>query len=277
MKNIMKEEITASDRSITSDVVFGHVMSKPENCLRLLQLVVPELNIQKVHDVHKQHVIDEGLKEKSVRLDIYAQDDQGRLFDIEMQVVRQQDIGKRIRYYQAQMDKDSLSRGKHYYDLNDSYIIFLCPYDPFYHGRSRYEFSIREDHYHDIKLETGSHLIFLNSKGKDCNQNKGLQQFFDFMNGIINESDTFIAHLNSDIDAYVGSGQWRLDKMKLTTELQDSERKGERKGIIQALKDSVEMMRELGNADTAIFDKLRKKYHSQFSDEEIRKLMAQAK
>lgn len=86
-------------------------------------------------------------------------------------------------------------------------------YDPFYHGRSRYEFSIREDHYHDIKLETGSHLIFLNSKGKDHNQNKGLQQFFDFMNGIINESDTFIAHLNSDIDAYVGSGQWRLDDL----------------------------------------------------------------
>lgn len=120
-------------------------------------------------------------------------------------------------------------------------------------------------------------MIFLNFKGKDRNQNKGLQQFFDFMNGIINESDTFIAHLNSDIDAYVGSDQWRLDKMKLTTELQDSERKGERKGIIQALKDSVEMMRELGNADTAIFDKLRKKYHSQFSDEEIRKLMTQAK
>lgn len=273
----MKEEIAASERSITSDVVFGHVMSKPENCLRLLQLVVPELNIQKVHDVHKQHVIDEGLKEKSVRLDIYAQDDQGRLFDIEMQVVRQQDIGKRIRYYQAQMDKDSLSRGKPYYDLNDSYIIFLCPYDPFYHGRSRYEFSMREDHYHDIKLETGSHLIFLNSKGKDRNQNKGLQQFFDFMNGIINESDTFIAHLNSDIAAYVGSDQWRLDKMKLTTELQDSERKGERKATIKAIKKLIMYMRKSGNANNAIFKQVHQDYHEDVSDEEIRKLMAQAK
>lgn len=157
MRNIMKKRIKASERSITKDIVFGHVMSKPRNCLRLLQLILPELNIVAVHDIQKQHVIDEGSQEKSVRLDIYARDDQGRLFDIEMQVGRQQDIGKRLRYYQSECDKESIARGENYYELADSYIIFLCPYDPFYRGKTRYEFSRREDHYPDIKLETGSH------------------------------------------------------------------------------------------------------------------------
>lgn len=129
----MKKRVNVSERSITKDIVFGHVMSKPENCRRLLQRILPHLNITSVH-VKSQEVIDEGAKEKGVRLDIMARDDQGRLYDIEMQVVRQEYIGKRIRYYQSQIDKNSLKRGKDYTELADSYIIFLCPYDPFYHN-----------------------------------------------------------------------------------------------------------------------------------------------
>lgn len=93
------------------------------------------------------------------------------------------------------------------------------------------------------------------------------------MNGIINESDAFIARLNKDIDAYVGSNEWRHDKMKLAIKMQDSERRG----VIQTLKDSISIMRELKIADSAIFEKLHQKYHLQFSDEEIRKLMSEAK
>ena len=163
MNKIVK--VGPSDRSITKDIVFGHVMKNKENCLELLQSILPQLNLTSVEDVTAQQVIDEGLKEKSVRLDIMAKDNEGRLFDIEMQVARQEYIGKRLRYYQAEMDKFSLDRGLNYDQIADTYIIFLCPYDPFYRTRTRYEFSAREDHDPSIKLETGAHWIFLNSKG----------------------------------------------------------------------------------------------------------------
>lgn len=271
MNKIVK--VGPSDRSITKDIVFGHVMKNKENCLELLQSILPQLNLTSVEDVTAQQVIDEGLKEKSVRLDIMAKDNEGRLFDIEMQVARQEYIGKRLRYYQAEMDKFSLDRGLNYDQIADTYIIFLCPYDPFYRTRTRYEFSAREDHDPSIKLETGAHWIFLNSKGKDKDVNKGLQQFLDFMNGEIDISSTFIARLNKEIDRYVGSSEWRDDKMKLQTILRDTERER----AIEDLKKSANRMRQLGANEANIFKMLKEDYHGQLSDEEIRKYMNETK
>lgn len=272
----MKKKVSVSERSITKDIVFGHVMSKPKNCLQLLQRILPHLNITWVR-VKSQEVLDEGAKEKGVRLDIMARDDQGRLYDIEMQVARQEYIGKRIRYYQSQIDKNALNRGKDYVELADSYVIFLCPYDPFYHNLTRYEFSVREDHDPNIKLETGAHWIFLNSKGSDKDINRGLQQFLDLMNGVIDDSDAFIAHLNQEIDDYVGSNEWRDDKMKLIADMQDSKREGIRQGKLEGMreeiKNSIDMMRECGSSDDIIFDQIKKRHPHTLSDKEIRKLM----
>ena len=244
MNKIVK--VGPSDRSITKDIVFGHVMKNKENCLELLQSILPQLNLTSVEDVTAQQVIDEGLKEKSVRLDIMAKDNEGRLFDIEMQVARQEYIGKRLRYYQAEMDKFSLDRGLNYDQIADTY---------------------------SIKLETGAHWIFLNSKGKDKDVNKGLQQFLDFMNGEIDISSTFIARLNKEIDRYVGSSEWRDDKMKLQTMLRDTERER----AIEDLKKSANRMRQLGANEANIFKMLKEDYHGQLSDEEIRKYMNETK
>ncbi|MGN1272192.1 MAG: Rpn family recombination-promoting nuclease/putative transposase [Lactobacillus sp.] len=276
MNNKKKKIIVdPSERSITKDIVFGHVMSKPKNCLQLLQRIMPELRITSV-DVTPQQIIDEGANEKSVRLDIMATDEQGRIYDIEMQVARQDYIGQRLRYYQAQLDKHSLDRGVNYADIKDTYIIFLCPYDPFYHNYTRYEFSPRENHNPSIKIETGAHWIFLNSKGANKDINKGLQQFLDLMNGKIDDADAFIAQLNKEIDHYVGSRQWENDRKALNAKMQDSERKGKREGLEEALKETASVMKQSGSDDD-VFKTLKKIYHNYFSDEEIRKLMDEAK
>lgn len=280
----MTEEIIVkpSDRSITKDVVFGHVMRDPKICLELLQSILPQLNLKSVKEVTAQRLIDAGLEEKSVRLDIMAEDNEGRLFDIEMQVVRQEYIGKRIRYYQSKMDTLTLKLGMRYDEIKDTYIIFLCPYDPLYRNRTRYEFSAREDHDPSIKLETGAHWIFLNSKGEDKDINKGLQQFWDLMNGKIDISSTFIARINKEIDNYVGSNEWNDDKVQLQTKLQDSERKGieigKKQKAIEDLKDTIQMLREdMGENDTTIFNIIKKRHHYDFSDEEIHQFIDETK
>lgn len=63
----MIEEIIVkpSDRSITKDVVFGHVMKDPEICLELLQSILPQLNLKSVKEVTAQRLIDAGLEEKA--------------------------------------------------------------------------------------------------------------------------------------------------------------------------------------------------------------------
>ena len=67
---------------------------------------------------------------KGVRLDVYLKDD-NRIIDVELQTYKQDAIGKRTRYYQSMIDIDSLMKGQDYSELLDSYVLFICNYDPF--------------------------------------------------------------------------------------------------------------------------------------------------
>lgn len=78
---------------------------------------------------------------------------------------------------------------------------------------------------------------------------------------------------NKEIDRYVGSSEWRDDKMKLQTMLRDTERER----AIEDLKKSANRMRQLGANEANIFKMLKEDYHGQLSDEEIRKYMNEAK
>ena len=78
---------------------------------------------------------------------------------------------------------------------------------------------------------------------------------------------------NKEIDRYVGSSEWRDDKMKLQTMLRDTERER----AIEDLKKSANRMRQLGANEANIFKMLKEDYHGQLSDEEIRKYMNETK
>lgn len=78
---------------------------------------------------------------------------------------------------------------------------------------------------------------------------------------------------NKEIDRYVGSSEWRDDKMKLQTMLRDTERER----AIEDLKKSTNRMRQLGANEANIFKMLKEDYHGQLSDEEIRKYMNENK
>ena len=65
-----------------------------------------------------------------MRLDVYLKDD-NKIIDVEIQTYRQDAIGKRTRYYQSMIDIDSLMKGQDYTELLDSYVLFICTYDPF--------------------------------------------------------------------------------------------------------------------------------------------------
>ena len=46
----------------------------------------------------------------------------------------------RMRYYQAALDVAFLDQGYSYQTLNDSYIIFICLFDPIGYNRAVYTF-----------------------------------------------------------------------------------------------------------------------------------------
>ena len=71
---------------------------------------------------------------------MYAKDEKQTRYNVEMQVERKPALGKRSRYYQSQMDMEMLLTGEDYTELPNTYVIFICDFDPFVKDKYRYTF-----------------------------------------------------------------------------------------------------------------------------------------
>ncbi len=127
--------------TIKNNFMFAAVMSDEENCKGFLERVLPikidhvEISTEKSIVYHPEY--------KGVRLDVYAKDENNTRYNVEMQVLKQPALGRRCRYYQSHMDMDILVKGCNYAELPDSYVIFLCDFDPF--GAGKYRYTFRDD------------------------------------------------------------------------------------------------------------------------------------
>lgn len=92
-------------------------------CRELIQAALPELHLKKARLLTTQKDIKLQQMMHGVRLDVFAEDDQHRLYDLEMQVCNEHNLGQRSRYYQAKIDADSLRSGQDYQDIKRSYLI----------------------------------------------------------------------------------------------------------------------------------------------------------
>ena len=126
--------------SIQDDFVFGSVMSNKRLCQRLIQLILPELKIERIEFPTVQKTIQETQFSRGVRFDVYTKDQDGVVHEIDMQVRHARGLPQRVRYYQGRIDSEMLKHGQQYVTLRKSYVIFICPFDPFNLGRHRYDF-----------------------------------------------------------------------------------------------------------------------------------------
>ena len=154
--------------TIADNFIFQKVMRKKRLCKHFIEKIL-HVKVQKIMFPETEKDIHIRRDSKSVRLDVYVEDDKGTLYDIEMQTTDYADpaeLPKRTRYYQAMMDMDVLNKGEFYTKLRKTYIIFICTFDPFDRNLSQYTF--RETCAEDATLEMGDETtkIFLNSKGR---------------------------------------------------------------------------------------------------------------
>lgn len=134
----MKKRKTLQELTIKDNFLFGAVMVNEENCKEFLEMVL-EIEIDQVK-VSKEKSIVYHPEYKGVRLDVYARDEEHTHYNIEMQAEKKPALGKRSRYYQSQMDMELLMSGEDYTELPNTYVIFLCDFDPFGAGKYRYTF-----------------------------------------------------------------------------------------------------------------------------------------
>ncbi len=199
---------------ISNDFLFGKVMRNPDLCRKLLQRILPELNIERIEYPETQKSIKEDMDARSVRLDVYIKDEQNVVYTIEMQTTDTRELPKRARYYQSMIDLQLIDKGESYSRLARSYIIFICPFDIFGRDRHIYTFENRCREDRDVLLGDGTTKIFLNARGKMDDVSRELKAFLDYVSGIKSD-DAFVKELEAAVNEAKRNREWRHEYMTL--------------------------------------------------------------
>ena len=214
---------------ITDAFMFAKVMSNKEICKPVLEQIL-NIKIRDIEYLDYEETIQIAPGSKSIRLDIYVEDDKNTVFNLEMQTTNYEELPKRSRYYQDIIDLKLIEKGQSYDILKTSYVIFICTFDFFEKNRSIYEFENICVDDSDIKLNDGTHKIFLNTKGNRDGISEELQMLLDYFDGREPESQ-----LAKDIDRKVfearNNKQWRREYMSYQMELDKQFRNGREEGM----------------------------------------------
>ena len=219
----------------TNDLIFRWVMEHEENCLAILRVILPDLKITAVKRRENEHPVNYLAfdDERGVRFDAIIEDDQERFYDVEMQVANQPGLGKRVRYYQAQIDQEMLKKGEDYDDLRESYVIFFCAFDPCGQDRRLYQFHYYEDDDRQLRLPTNSHVILINALGTKGQITPALAAVLDVMNRRRDNANPLAVSLVKEIDGYNRDKKRRRALMNLKMRLKDEWKLGLSEGLDQ--------------------------------------------
>ena len=124
------------EQTIKDNFLFEAVMKDGDNCKQFIELVLgKKISLLRILDSEKS--IFYRPEYHGVRLDVYVEDEAGASYNIEMQV-SYDSTELRARYYHSQMDMELLLSGHDYDELPDTYVIFICDYDPLKQGKFVY-------------------------------------------------------------------------------------------------------------------------------------------
>ena len=229
--------------TIRDAFMFAAVMSDPEICRRVLELALG-IPISEVH-IQTEKTMAYHSEYHGVRLDVYAADADRTRFNVEMQVTLQKFLPKRSRYYHDQIDMDALLTGNSYEDLPDTYVIFICDFDPFGDGLYRYSTGTYCEETGN-RINDGVKTIYLNAHGKNRkNIPKELLEFLDYVKNTgrrkeISTTDPFVRHLQNTIDTIKQDRSMEERYMLLEEMMRKEKQEGRQEMAVQFLIDSLE-------------------------------------
>lgn len=202
------EELTFAD-----DFMFGVVMREPGLCKPLVEMILG-IRIERIEYQESQKIIDLTADSKSVRLDVYVEDEKHSVYDIEMQTSVRRNLPKRSRYYQGMIDLNLIDKGADYEELNKSFVIFICTFDMFGEGRYIYTFENRCAQNPRLTLGDGAVKVFVSTKGRSGTVDAKLERLLKYIDAGIT-SDEYTETLDRCVRKVRGNDKWRRDYMTL--------------------------------------------------------------
>ena len=250
------EKLTIRDK-----FMFGKVTKNPEIARKMADLLIP-VEIGAVTAVEREKFLQHRSTSKYVKLDMYLEDENGRVIDTEMQntsqnKIVQEELPLRVRYYQGMIDQEILSSGIDYIYLKETYIIFICTYDPFRKGKYVYHFHMVCDEDEEIQLQDKMNWIFYNTTADLSEAPEGIREFLNYVQTEIAEDD-FTSQLDQEIKRARLNEDWRAEYLKTYVNDMDMRREGYIEGEISKEKELINRWLKKGKAIAEIADDLGK-------------------
>ena len=151
--------------TLMDDIFMNKVFENDtERTALLLRIILNNDKIKVVKAVTQQKL--KNLSGHDLQLDILAQEENGKLFNVEVQNHSSGAAARRARYHLSLLDAHSLPKGEVYQKLPDNYVIFITQYDVLKGGLPIYHINRRIEE-NNVDFADGSHIIYVNNKIKD--------------------------------------------------------------------------------------------------------------
>ena len=161
-QKVMKplKELNLLDRFL-----FDEVMEDPQTARDILEILLGrEISLLDHNETEKEYR--RSPQYRSIRIDVFALDAEGNIYDAEMQGKNTGNLPRRSRLYESHINVSLLAPGETDFNkLNDVYVIVIAPFDLWGLGKYRYTFRMGCEEVPGLHLEDGATRIFLNTRG----------------------------------------------------------------------------------------------------------------
>ena len=253
-----KRRKTLQELTFKDNFMFAAVMLDEENAKGVVERA---LGIEVDHvEISYEKSIVYNPEYKGIRLDVYLKDDKNRHFNVEMQVANTK-IFKRSRYYHSQIDMELLSTGINYEQLPESYVIFICDFDPI--GLGKYKYTRRQiiEEDRDYNYDDGSYTVFLSTVGTNEDEvSQELVKFLKYVGAELEESnkdyeDEFVKRLQKSVEKIKFDREMGRRYMLFEELMKDEYNAGKAEGLELGKAEGLELGKaqglELGKAEAA--------------------------
>ncbi len=251
---IMKKRIKEyNELDFTDDFMFCMILENNlELCKELLELIL-DIKIKKVELADSQKRIELTYDGKGVRLDVYVNDSENTVYDIEMQTTKQKELPKRTRYYQGMIDLNSIQKGMDYSELKKTYVIFICLKDVFGKNLPIYTFNSICEQDRSIRLGDEATKVILNAEGSREGLSENMCRFLDYLIGK-KATDSFTQKLQDAVDSAIAKKEWEVQYMTFAMKIREEKKE-------TAIETTIEMAKEFNADHNRIIMLLQKKFN----------------
>ena len=222
---------TWEELAIEDDFLFQKVMENQDICQHFLEKVLNR-KIKNLKYNQNEKGVNLSPENKGVRFDILVETADGVMIDVEMQTSdKSQWLPKRTRYYQAMIDLNTLAKGSSYKKLPESYIVFICTFDPFDKSRKVYTFK-NQCSEENFELGDGATRIFYNTTGVIGKVDEDIENFLNYIE-TKKVNGTFAKKVAAEVERLKAHDALKLEYMSLFARMTDARDEGREEGLEQ--------------------------------------------